>query len=290
MPVTREKRKGGRSRFVSDERDENDTEKDGDETISVSIDEFMGWAQNAISKGDTGAIARLRADLIEARRKKNHWKARYEELAEETPEGAIILTDDEAAAITKIRERKLELKKLPELIEKFENDNATLLAENVTFKNRALYSEFSKTSGYNSDAIEGVVSNERLHAEMGDVKVEKTDAAGKKTSESKKTLMVRKAADPKAPLVPFDEYVEKNAKWMWPSIRVTDKDSTNKNFSTSQFPEQTTSHDGNSGGMLGRFLERANAAANPRRTSPLDMGAQNTAPNQQNQRHGGQRT
>lgn len=288
MPVVnREKRKGGRTRLVNRRDDDHeDGSDDGTENITVSIDEFMGWAQNAISKGDTGAIARLRADLIEARRKKNYWKNLYEQAMEETPEDAVVLVDKEAEAVNKIRDRKIDLSKLDDLISKFENDNATLTAENVKFKSRALYTEYGQVSGYNVDAIEGAVTNEHLHAEMGEVKVEKTDANGKKSTEQKKTLMVRKANDPKAPLVPFDEYIEKNAKWMVPALKTTDGQQQKQ--SGAFFPEQTPTGDGQQGGMLSKFLERVNAANAPQRSSPLDQGAHRTQQPPQ-QRHASQR-
>lgn len=297
MPVqtSREKRNksqssrstGRRSRPARDEQEDGDEGEGGEDQISVSVDEMMQWAQGAIAKGDPAALARLKVDLIEARRKKNHWKQRALALEDEIGEDSVILSGPEAEAYNKLSERpNFDFSKLPGLLETLENDKATLTADNIKLKNAEVFDEFSSVSGYNKRAIAGAVDNLHLHAEMGDVTVEKTDAQGKKTSETKKTLKVRKASDPKAPLVPFDEFITKNADYLWPSLKTKDEqaqptDTRGQPFTMVPTQGPSSQNDGSGGSLLRSFIAGANqrAAASG---SPLQRGApqgsQNTTP------------
>jgi hypothetical protein len=285
QPNTRETRAGNRSRGrdtgrrrppVRDEHEDDSDEGDTPDSISVSADEFMSWAQAAIAKGDTSALARLKADLATARRKKNYWKERAQAVEDDVPEDAVILTGPEAEAYTKLAARpNFEFAKLPSLVETLENDKATLSADNIKLKNAELFADFAKHSGYNQKAIAGAVNDRHLHAEMGDVTIEKTDAQGKKSTEVKKTLKVRKASDPKAPLVPFDDYVTKEADYLWPSLKAKDEGTTSTDsgqhftMATQQGPSG-----GQSGGgsMLSNFINNANKSA-AASGSPLGRGA-----------------
>lgn len=277
---------GRRTSSARDEHEDDDGDEGGPEQISVSIDEFMGWAQGAITKGDPAALARLRVDLIEARRKKNYYKLRAKEAEDAIPEDAVVLTGPEAEAYNKLIERpNFDFSKLPGLVETLENNTATLSAENIKLKNTEIFGEFSKTSGYNRKAIAGAVESNHLHAEMGDVSVEKTDAQGKKTTETQKTLKVRKASDPKAPLVPFDEFVTKNADYLWPALKAKDEGQqqpdAGQHFSMASQSGPSGNPAGGGGSFLNNFIQSANqqAAAGG---SPFQRGAP-AAPAQQQQ-------
>lgn len=275
---------GRRTSSARDETEDDDGDEGGPEHISVPIDEFMGWAQGAINKGDPAALARLRVDLIEARRKKNYYKQRAKEAEGEVPEDAVILTGPEAEAYTKLAARpNFDFSKLPGLVETLENDKATLSAENIKLKNTEIFGEFSKTSGYNRKAIAGAVDNLRLHAEMGDVTVEKTDAQGKKSTETQKTLKVRKASDPKAPLVPFDELITKEADYLWPALKAKEEGQQQQDAGQhfSMAPQGGPSGGQQGGGsLLQNYIANANQSA-AASGSPLQRGAAQQGAQQQ---------
>jgi hypothetical protein len=278
--------------------DDQDGDESGtDEGIHLSLEEFMAMASQTMSRGDnTAAVARLHRDLAEARRKKNEWKQRYEQIAADVPEDSVVLTGPEADAYRKLLERpNFDFAKAPSLLDALENDKATLTADNLKYRNQSVFDEYAAVSGLNKKAVGGVVEREHLHAELGEVKVEKTDAAGKKTTEPKKTLMVRKASEPKAPLVPFDEYVTKNADWYWPSLRAKDETAAPTNGAAPNgFQPPTrplavengpTSHE-QSGNMVATFIKNANAQV-AAQGNPLSRGAQ---PAPQRSRNPAQRT
>lgn len=283
--VTREKRKhdNGNDRRPAPrpQATEPDDETDGEEGIHLSLEEFMAMGAKTLERGDAAVVARLHRDLAEARRKKNHWKQEFDRLNGELPEDAVVLTGPDAEAYKKlVDERKLDFDKLPSLVETFENDKATLTAENIKLKNNEIFAEYGKDAKYNTKAIAGAVDQLHLHAEMGDVTIKKTDQSGKETSETKRTLKVRKASDPKAPLVPFDEYVTKNADWLWPSLKAGSQQEQppipgfpNGNGRNATVIEQGPSTDGAASDPTSAFIQGRNAyvAAQP---NPLARGAQ----------------
>lgn len=192
----------------------DDSEDEGEGDFSELAGRTVGRSDNVL------AVARHLAEKAKARRQRDQWKAAYERLREDFPEDAIALVGDEAKAVEYIRGRNLDLGKLQGLLEKLETDNANLTAENLGFKARTMFDEFGRTSGYNVEAVAGAVKGEKLHSELADVTVDTVDGSGKKTgTTTKKTLMVRPASDPKAKLVPFDEYIDNHAKYLWPAIR-----------------------------------------------------------------------
>jgi hypothetical protein len=258
----------------------DDGNDEGDDTsIRIEPANFLTEASGMLAKGQPALIAGLLAERMEARRKKNFWKRKFEALVREVPADAVVLVGEEARAIESLLDRKLELGKLHTLIETLENDKATLANENLQFKARDLYHEFAKTSGYNADAIEGVITGERLHSELKDHTVKTVGPDGRETgTKTQKTLMVRKAADPKAPLVPFDEYVDSHVKWVRPSL-TTPSNGTSGPTSTAGplFTEQAPSSGSGPTDPVATFRKRRNeersreGAAVP--VSPLQHGA-----------------
>ncbi len=261
-----------RSRSVRDELDDETDDNSEGEGFHVAPEEFLEMATGIRDKAQQNplAIARIIAERTEARRKKNYWKQRALAAEDGVPEDAVVLTGDEAAAYNKLRERpNFEFTKVPSLLETLETKTADLTAENLKHKNKAIFAEFSKVSGYNADAVEGVVDNLHLHAELGDVTVEK-EVNGQKTTETKKTMKVRRSSDPKAPLVPFDEYVDTNAKWAKPAL-TSAQPNGHPGYPSAIVAEQgPTTGATASGNPVVEFIQQQNAAVG----TPLQRGAQ----------------
>jgi len=238
-------------------------------------------ATSLIQQNDAARLAQHLSERTKARRQRDEWRQKYEELLAELPEDAVVLVGDEAKAIEALRERKLDIGKLPSLVETLEGTNADLKLKVNDFESKGMYGDFSQTSGYNADAVAGVVKAEHLHEEMKDRTVDTVDAQGKKTgSKTEKTLMVRKAADPKATLVPFDDFVNANVAYMWPALKAKpDTGNGNGNqsngYNRNSMPvveQGPTNRTGAPNNPVTQFLQNANAAMEAQ-SSPLQYGA-----------------
>lgn len=212
------KRTGNRtaSRSVVDDEDEEDDDDD------MSEGELAAQVRAALGRNSNNAealgIGYLR-DLRRERKIKRQLKRRIAELEDELPEGALVLVDDEADAVRSIIEgRKLDPKKLKELIEKLESDLATERATNLENSGKLLFSRIAETTGWNKDAIATAVNNGSYHVEEREVEVDGTGPEkGKKVK--KMWPHVRPKDKKDAPLVKLDEAIERDQKYMWPALR-----------------------------------------------------------------------
>lgn len=212
---------------TDDDDDEGDGEEDRDPESLLRMANAI-LARHSNVQQQAAEVAKVYQDLFKERRQKNRWKKQAETLAEELPEGAVVLVDKDAEAYAKLSQRpNFDFTKVPDLLETLENNNATLSTENTNFKQASLFDTTERSNGWNKAAVQGVVASEKLHAELQKRTVDVHDAAGKKTGTKEvKTLMVRKMADPKAALVPFNDYVDKNVSYMWPAIKAKSADTT----------------------------------------------------------------
>jgi hypothetical protein len=202
------KRTGNRTanRSVVDDEDEEDDDDMAEGDLAAQVRAALGRNSN---NAEALGIGYLR-DLRRERKIKRQLKRRIAELENELPEGALVLVDDEAEAIRSL----IEGRKLEELVEKLESDLATERATNLENAGKLLFSRIAETTGWNKDAIATAVTNGSYHVEEREIEV---DEKGKKVK--KLWPHVRPKDKKDAPLVKFDEAVERDQKYMWPALR-----------------------------------------------------------------------
>ena len=200
---------------------DDDDDEDGDDS-QMSDGELLTQIRAAAGKNNGNsemvALNYLR-DIRKLRRQRNRIRDDYNALLEEMPEGSLILVGDEASAVRSLLEdRKLDPKKLKELIGKLENDLATERKTNLENSEKLLFSRIAENTGYDRDAIEAVARNGNLHVETKQIEVDGEGAEkGKKVK--KDWPFVRPKGDEKAALTNFDDFVTQNQKFMWRALK-----------------------------------------------------------------------
>jgi hypothetical protein len=211
-------------------------------------------------------------DIRRIRKVKNKWEKAYNDLLEEFPDGSLTLVGEEADAVRGLLEgRKLDPKKLKELIEKLESDNATLRNENLTNAAKLTSSRVAELTGYDKDAFDAVVRNGNLHVEFKPIEVDGVGAEkGKKVK--KDWPFVRPKGDEKAPLQKFDDFVEASQKYMWPSLKQsTGTKQGQQSGATAVIDSTSAPREGTSGetNPVKAMLERDKKRAEERKVDPF---------------------
>lgn len=278
MPQPRNsgKRTGSRTatrRSVREDADETEEEQDqSDEDLIQQVRAAVGRNGGNI---EPVGLNYLR-DLRRLRRLNRELKAQIAELEDEMPDGSLILVGDEATAMRSILEtRKLDPKKLADLLAKLENDLATERTTNEGNTRKLLFSRIAENTGYNRDAVEIVANTGNLHIEEKEIEVDGVGAdKGKKVK--KMWPFVRPKGDDKAALVKLDDYVEANQKIMWPALKTgngTQQGNTRSSGTTTAVVDGTSApRDGVSGetNMVKEALERDKKKGEAR-GNPIDF-------------------
>jgi hypothetical protein len=271
------KRTGNRtaSRSVVDDEDEEDDDDEMSEgDLAAQVRAALGRNSN---NAEALGIGYLR-DLRRERKIKRQLKRRIAELENELPEGALVLVDDEAEAIRSLIEgRKLDPKKLKELVEKLESDLATERATNLENAGKLLFSRIAETTGWNKDAIATAVTNGSYHVEEREIEV---DEKGKKVK--KLWPHVRPKDKKDAPLVKFDEAVERDQKYMWPALRQSAQSNgqSKPGAATAVIDNTSAPREGTSGDVnpVKAMLERDQKKATEQKRDPFAILNRVTSP------------
>jgi len=211
---------------VDDDDDEDESPEMDDSELITHVNAALGRVGN---NAQQLGLTYLR-DIRRIRRVKNRWQRAYEELREEFPEGHLTFVGEEADALRQLLDgRKLDPKKLVSLIGQLENDLATERTTNLKNSADLLSSRIAEATGYTREAIDTVLRNGNMVAELRDTEVDGTGAErGKKVT--KKLPWVRAKGDDKAAWSQFDGYVTANQNYMWGALKPA---GTKQNGSTS---------------------------------------------------------
>lgn len=212
------KRTGNRTATRQAIVDDDDEEDDDDQ---MSDAELLTQVRAAAGKNngnaEMAALGYLR-DIRKFRRQRNAARERVQELLDEMPEGSLILVGEEASAIRSLLEtRKLDPKKLADLIGKLESDLAAEKATNLENAGKLLYSRIAEITGWDKGAVEAVARTGNQIIELKQIEVD-----GEGTEKGKKVKKdwphVRPKGDDKAAFTKMDDYVRSSQPYMMAAL------------------------------------------------------------------------
>lgn len=137
-----------------------------DDGLDQILTKITALGEKSDSKALVELVTQLYRDNFDLRSKNRDLTKQAEDAGKRVPEGAIVLTGDEAKAVAALRERKIALTDVPTKLDEL----GTTASENATLKRTQAAAEAAEVLGWKPKLLQRIAKQEGLDLKITEVK------------------------------------------------------------------------------------------------------------------------